>query len=216
MLADDVSPITLLLIYSGVALMAASLGASWACLFLWPAEEVPYGFLLPTCGFYWLWAWKNRALGPLRTDGGVITFAPGMLAGLVACLLGTDAKPPHPALAAFSTAGAVLPAFNFLVPILWFVVKKPTISDIAEKYKKPHLWGLIFFLFCWGSIIFWPTAAVLGSVFGHVDWLGPLLGVPVVLIYVVASKVLVEDMNQRCVAPYSSSGVVDKAGPEHQ
>lgn len=32
------------------------------------------------CAFYWLWAWKNRAMGPIKKDMGVLTFGFGAVA----------------------------------------------------------------------------------------------------------------------------------------
>ena len=145
-------------------------------------------------GDYWLWAFKNRALGPIKTDAGVLSFAPGMLSGLAALLVET---PAPDALAPFAVAGAILPMFNFLVTVVWFIKFRPGFEGISKKMEKPYVWSVVFYVYCCASFIYWPSAAVIGSVRGEATWWAALCGVPLcVLIYVPALKVSAEKMNE--------------------
>ena len=113
-----------------IAMIVSQLG-SWAATFLWPAERA-FGFLLPCCAFFWLWALKNRSIGPIRADAGIFSFAPGMLTGLVVSLLPT---PIPTALVPFAVAGAALPAFNFVVTVVWFIKFKPGIVARVKETR---------------------------------------------------------------------------------
>ena len=71
----------------GAVLMVVSQYYSWKLLLLmWPADR-PFGWLMPVCFGYWVWACKNRIFGPIRTDPGVLTFLPGYIAGSVSFVL---------------------------------------------------------------------------------------------------------------------------------
>jgi len=50
-------------------LMPGVIGVSWLALIMFGTSTV-----LWTALFFWLWAVKNRVLGPLKEDGGVVTF----------------------------------------------------------------------------------------------------------------------------------------------
>ena len=52
----------------GTAVMLVSSALCWSCLLFWPTNYQQFAFLLPCCGFFWVWACKNRLLGPDHTD----------------------------------------------------------------------------------------------------------------------------------------------------
>lgn len=51
-------------------LMPASQAAAWIGLILKGTVSIRY-----TAAFYWCWAVKNIAVGPLNTDLGIVTFS---------------------------------------------------------------------------------------------------------------------------------------------
>ena len=158
----------------GMAMMPISSALCWSCLFFWPTNYQQFGVLLPCCGFFWGWACKNRLLGPIRTDGGVFTFLPGVLAGVLATLPGAPMH-PTPWRGGFYVAATLLPALNFLVPVRHFAASRPQLAQISERHGKPPPFGAVFVGFCCSQLAFFPLAA---AHFGRAC----RLGLPAVLV----------------------------------
>ena len=171
----------------GMPLMPISSALCWSLLAYWPIYYQPFGFLLPCAGFYWCWAWKNRLCGPIRIDGGVITFLPGVVAGGLAML---PTAPIHPTMwrGAFYIAVTLLPAANFLVPVVYFVRSRPSFAQVSARYGKPSPFGTVFFFYCFSQFLFFPAAAIH---FGHgsrLDWAAALLGVLLFVVLAIVAK----------------------------
>ena len=64
--------------------------SNFACWYQLINARGDYTWQLPCFTFYWLWAFKNRKFGPLYTDGGVLTFIPGIISGLLRYTVFTD------------------------------------------------------------------------------------------------------------------------------
>ena len=78
-------------ITTGAFLMLFSNLGCWTLL----ALDVPcYRFYV--FAFYWLWAFKNRYFGPIWIDGGTLTFAFGVSAGVGGCELGFSSMQQAP------------------------------------------------------------------------------------------------------------------------
>jgi hypothetical protein len=136
-----------------------------------------------------------QACGPIRIDAGVLSFAPGMLAGLVACLIPSSAD--RTVLAPFAVAGALLPFFNFLVPILGFMkIKGSPFPALAKRFSKPLFWAAVFYVYCIASFLYWLAAPIIASIRGRITWWAALLGVPLVIVYVVALKFGTDKLNE--------------------
>lgn len=178
-------------------LMPASSAASWASLWLWPAAGLsPFGFLAPVGGFYWLWAWKNRLLGPLRTDGGVASFLPALLTGGASLVV-----PMSWPLAALGVASCLLPAFNFLYAVSNFLKAKVGFPPrkLGANMGKPACWAVVFYLYCWASLGFWLYAAAAGTMAAGLDdeVLAYALGGGLLLfvVFLVAFKKMMDALN---------------------
>ena len=183
----------------GCVLMLVSQPASWIAAILWPVEWNAFGFLLPVCAFYWLWSIKNRAFGPIANDGGIISFFPGMVAGGAACAMPSLSSAQLDILAPFCVAGIAMPHFNFLVPIVGFTVYGWHPKKISKSYGKPLYWSVVFYVYCWGSFLYYPAAAAIGAYKSQCTWWAALLGVPLVIVYAAVSKNLVERLNAACI-----------------
>ena len=71
-------------VWVGILLMPASSLCAWVGLIqcMRSPGASPLAVLGLLAGFQFCWALKNRVAGPLRTDAGVVSFAPGMLTGV--------------------------------------------------------------------------------------------------------------------------------------
>mmetsp|Transcript_11267 Transcript_11267/g.28478 ORF Transcript_11267/g.28478 Transcript_11267/m.28478 type:complete len:139 (-) Transcript_11267:364-780(-) len=99
------------------------------------------GTALYASGFYWLWACKNLAVGPLKRDAGLITFA--LYAASV--LQGWPAR---------RCAGcAFLLAANYGVPCAMMLMASP--RSIAKKLRKTEPWASAFRLYLGAGTLYW-------------------------------------------------------------
>lgn len=178
----------------GMALMLGSTALCWSMVACWPTHYQPFGFLLPSSGFFWCWACKNRLLGPIRTDGGVLTFLPGVIAGWLAAMPNAPMY-PTPGRGAFYIAAALLPALNFLVPVVRAAKSWTSFSQLSAKYGKPPPFGTVFLVYCCSQCVFYPIAAVR---FGRACGLGAsaaLLGTGLTAVLAVVAKKAVAVIN---------------------
>lgn len=156
------SPLTSLLVFSQLA--------GWWTLWNVPNED---GMLEKAvagwCVFYFLWAVKNRLVGPLKTDMGVVSFGFGAVGAFFYIYDPTLRLAPL-ALVLTSCGFATL---NYILPVIGMLrlPAKDRYSKTAIRTKKSLTFARIFFFYCLSNLLFWPTAFVL---------LHPkLLGVPI-------------------------------------
>ena len=93
-----------------------------------------------------------------------------------------------------------MPAANFLVPVLFFVRKRPSFAQISARYGKPPPFGAVFFFYCWSQLGFFIAAA---AWFAHGSRLDPstsLLGVVLAVVLAVAAKAVVAMLNRPILA----------------
>ena len=193
---------------------------------------VSFVVLFLICGWYWLWAVKNRCVGPMKRDAGVFYFTPGLAAGAAAlgiafteCSGTYVPMPSGRSLCRGSAAddivnilgiGATLtPTFYFAVPIVWFLKNRAGPRQVAERWNTSLALAWVFYLYAWGSFVYWPTATVVGGILGaESEWWTALLGVLLAILYGAAVKLLTD----RCKArdqPQSQSPAREAATYEH-
>ena len=169
-----------------------------------PNPHVFWSFTLIICGWYWLWAVKNRCVGPIKSDAGVLTFLPGMAAGAVALSLPRSViyTPVHDIVTAFAIGGCLTPTFYFAVPIAWFVKSCAGPRRVADEYKTPLAWAYVFYFYACGSLVFWPATTVVGIILSHAKWWVVLIGAALSLLYAAAIKILASKcLNARAQPP---------------
>ena len=97
---------------------------------------------------------KNKILGPLKKDMGIVTFFPPMVTGLVGVILGDSLGT--------RTSGSIfcmLPFLNFLLPTMKQL--KVPFSALKAKWAgrgKPARFVAIFKWYCISSTVFWLAA----------------------------------------------------------
>ena len=167
--------------------------------------------LLIICGYYELWAIKNRCFGPVKSNAGVFAFIPGLAAGAAALSLmlwtecgGTYVPMPtgrHMCRGAvaddivniFGIGGTLAPTFYFAVPIVWFIKSRAGPRQVAEKWNTSLAWAWVFYLYAWFSFFYWPAAAVVGGILGaESEWWTALLGGLLSLVYAAVLKCLID------------------------
>uniref|UniRef100_A0A7S2AYF9 Uncharacterized protein n=1 Tax=Octactis speculum TaxID=3111310 RepID=A0A7S2AYF9_9STRA len=134
-------------------LMPISNVAAWVSLIAIIVLEQP---AMPwLCGvgtFYWLWAWKNRIVGPLKSDAGVFTYLvvliPGLVGTIVGSNLGTEVS---------GCVGSALLLLQFL-GVFW-KAKQASYRAVAMKAKKSELWAAIFVFYLGSNVLLW-TASI--------------------------------------------------------
>ena len=104
--------------------------------------------------FYWVWALKNRTFGPIFIDGGVLTFLPGVLSGLLHHVGAQSSK-----LVVLSIASCLIVFLNFSIPCARYL-KKRTLPWEANNARnlyagKPDWWVKVFVLYVYISTGFW-------------------------------------------------------------
>eukprot|EP00298_Acanthocystis_sp_HF-20_P026663 c4462_g1_i1.p1 GENE.c4462_g1_i1~~c4462_g1_i1.p1 ORF type:complete len:188 (+),score=65.82 c4462_g1_i1:23-586(+) len=105
-------------------------------------------------GFFWLWAVKNIIAGPLRRDGGAVSFLLGFIAGIIELVEGKITYSS----CVLALVGAVIVVTNFLIPIA-MIHKDPGI--MVKRLKKTPEWVASFRVYCWLSVAFWSIGAAL-------------------------------------------------------
>lgn len=141
-----------------MAFMPLSVLTSLAAIALWPHPG--FGYLAVVSGIYWMWAWKNRLLGPIKNDGGIVSFLPGLVVGTGSCAsleLRMNAW-----WNAFAVASTLLPLAHFLGAASGMQKHLPTAEKLANKYHKPRAWALVFRPYLWAMCIVWLASAVQG------------------------------------------------------
>ena len=141
-----------------IALMPFTVAVSGLTILLWPRPG--FGFLAVIDSIFWTWAWKNRLVGPIKNDGGIVSFFPGLVVGIGSCA--------SPALSAnvwwnaFGFASTLLPVAHFLGAAIGVGKHLPTAEKLAGKYKKPVLWARMFRPFLWGMCAVFVACAARG------------------------------------------------------
>ena len=148
----------------GTAVMLVSSALCWSCLLFWPTNYQQFAFLLPCCGFFWVWACKNRLLGPDHTDSGVFTLLPGVVAGTLATLPGAPMH-PTPLRGGFYLTATLLPALSFLEPLSRLAGgllgnAARSLGHTPEIRHTPLPLGTAFACHCCAQLAFYPCAAV--------------------------------------------------------
>jgi len=136
-------------------MMPASVAGSLALMMTSPH---PFEWMLPVCGFYWTWALKNRTMGPILIDGGVVSFLPGLVVGALAKFSSSD-DDPSPLLCGAAAASCTLVALNFWIPVRRFMKTKTPYPHNAYPREKPNWWAAVFHAYCHLSLLFWSVGA---------------------------------------------------------
>ena len=185
----------------GAGLMIASQVYSWRLLLgMWPADR-PFGWLMPVCFFYWIWACKNRIFGPIRADAGVLTFLPGYIAGGVSFVLPVGR--PSFVFTAFAFASTLFPAAQLLMHVAKlheeraaFSIAKLKARYSDEPFVKPTYWVIAFFAYVHASTAFWLVAGVVGGVRSHASVTAMFVGLGLFLALAPLLKMAVDKLNE--------------------
>lgn len=140
-------------------LMPVSQLGSWSLLAYVKLEnKSPFTHLiLPLGTFYWLWAVKNVAVGPLKSDLGVVTF-------LIACIPG--AIEYFNLLPSYVEVLHLVGGFASVLLSIQYgdVAKKLSKSKyeiIAGKLNKTTGWAAVFYYFLWSNALLWAGCVVM-------------------------------------------------------
>ena len=130
----------------------------WASLLLLEkrsAEEALSGW----CLFYFLWAAKNKFVGPMKKDMGIITFG----FGAVGCfLLAYDGRLRVGPLSLTLTS-AFFATLNYAFPVVG-MLKIPSADRYVKtglRLRRSETFARVFFYYCVSNLALWPTAFVL-------------------------------------------------------
>ena len=121
-------------------------------------------WLLPVGSFFWFWSLKNRTLGPIWIDGGIVTYLPGILTAVANTTLNKDNKTVSMMISAFAAASSTLVALNYSMPVMRFLKTKSQYPHNAYPKEKPDWWAAVFHAYCHGGFALWTTGAILAAV----------------------------------------------------
>ena len=184
------------ILVAGLLPMPLSVAISVATIAIWPSNKPGFGFLSIVNGIYWLWAVKNRLLGPIWIDGGIVSFLPGLIVGVGAVASAELAAWPW--WSACGIASCLLPAMHFGFAALEF--SKLTFQQLADNNSKPLLWAKVFLPFCWCMAAVWLGSAIYGGAMSGIGWFHAAMGAgPIALVLILSAKALGDTINARMV-----------------
>ena len=142
----------------GIPVMLLSNAGCWYTL-LALEKSVAERALSGWCVFYWLWAVKNRVLGPLKQDAGVVTFGIGA-AGCFMHFYDENLRVAPLSLVLTSCGFATL---NYALPVanMARVPARDRWTKTARRMGRSEGFARFFFAYCLSNLVFWPSAFVL-------------------------------------------------------
>ena len=132
----------------------------------WPLATLPRAlgsssraWLLPFCGFLWIWSIKNVTMGPLKKDLGILTNLLGVIAGLLDILESSASKPfAIVALAALSLHWAV--SVKKRIPVYFKNSFAKSGSILSDQYERPSYVGHVLALHVLSGMLLWLASLI--------------------------------------------------------
>merc|ERR1712048_1217085 len=137
--------------------MPVSQVGCWVALGLTHAREVHW-WVFASSLFYWLWAIKNRVVGPLWTDLAVFTFLPNLIGS------GWEVAQGHIFMwtSGVCAFGCGLICVQYIGFLKLFSFSKAVMEKAAvDKMGKSAFWADVMWYYCIGNIAYWGISCAL-------------------------------------------------------